>query len=298
MFADNYFGNFYPTLPSRLISRTYGISWHLADLLHSEQIHSLLNAVHPTHLLHLAWYSEPACYWQSAENYRWLKASIDLIRAFQRYGGKRIVVAGTCAEYDWRQGLCSEALTPCRPSSLYGKCKHALQQTLQAMTMATDLSAAWGRVFFLYGPREHPSRLVPSTVLSLLRGEKATCSHGHLVRDYLHVEDAAEALAALVDSPVNGPVNIASGTPLALGRLVASAAACLGVTDRLEVGTAAPAAGEAPVLLATVRRLRSEVGFVPRFDLEAGMANTVAWWKSRCSPEVCAMACEVGRRVS
>ena len=35
------------------------VQWHKADLLDSQQIRKLINTIQPTHLLHLAWYTEP-----------------------------------------------------------------------------------------------------------------------------------------------------------------------------------------------------------------------------------------------
>src|SRR4030095_7552715 len=77
-------------------------------------------------------------------------------------------------------------------------------------------SSAWGRLFFLYGPHEPRERLVASVIRSILMDEPALCSHGRQNRAFLHVQDAADALVALLDSAVSGPVNIASGTPVAV----------------------------------------------------------------------------------
>ncbi len=258
-----------------------GVLWHLADLLDPEATSLLLSTLRPTHLLHLAWYTEPKSYWNSPENYRWLNAGVSLLEQFRRCGGRRVVVAGTCAEYDWDDAVCSEATTPCTPSSIYGNCKHALHEVMEAYCREADLSGAWARVFFPYGPGEHPLKLLPSTITTLLKGAVATCRHGQLVRDYLYVEDVAEALAMLVDSEVEGPVNIASGKPMSLRDLVGAAADCLQSRDRLKIDARAPADGESPMLIGDVGRLQTEVGFTPRYDLQAGMAATVAWWKSQ-----------------
>src|SRR5437588_3229964 len=75
--------------------------WHEADLLTAGAPRALIDAVRPTHLLHLAWYSEPGTFWTSRENLRWLSTTIELLEAFADAGGQRFVGTGTCAEYDW-----------------------------------------------------------------------------------------------------------------------------------------------------------------------------------------------------
>src|SRR5581483_9823238 len=152
-----------------------GAHWHAADLLDPGQVADLLAEVRPTHLLHLAWVTTPGAYWASPDNLAWLAASLHLVRQFAACGGRRVVVAGTCAEYDWGYGYCAEGKTPLAPATLYGKCKDALRSVLEGFAAAADLSTAWGRLFYLYGPHEHPDRFVASVIRRLLAGEPAPC---------------------------------------------------------------------------------------------------------------------------
>lgn len=255
------------------------IRWHRANLLDSAESSRLMAEVRPTHLLHLAWYAVPGKFWRSYENYRWLEASIALLRHFSEQGGERAVMAGTCAEYDWSYGFCSELVTPCRPASPYGVCKNALQETLRSYCAESGLSGAWGRIFFLYGPGENPARLVASVITALLRGEMAQCTHGNQIRDFLHVEDVASGFVALLDSEVEGAVNIASGRPTSLREAVLAAADCLGARDRVQFGALPAVDNEPPLLVADVRRLTGEVGWQAKYDLASGMTQTVHHWQ-------------------
>src|SRR5215204_2486928 len=125
---------------------SHGIHWHQADLLNSQQVSALLTQIEPTSLLHSAWYAVPGDYWTSPVNVQWLQASIHLFNEFVRVGGKRIVIAGTCAEYDWSYGYCTEELTPLKQASLYGVSKHALQLVVSTLAQQKQISAAWGRI--------------------------------------------------------------------------------------------------------------------------------------------------------
>ncbi len=255
------------------------IHWHQTNLLDFPQTAALIAEVQPGYLLHFAWYTVPGEYWSSAENLRWVQASLDLLEEFTRHGGQRVVIAGTCAEYDWRYGYCSEAVTPLAPATLYGICKHSLQLMVDAFSKQTGLSAAWGRIFFLFGPHEHPDRLVAYVIRSLLRGEPARCSHGRQIRDFLYVQDVADAFVALLESGVSGPVNIASGRPMALRELVYEIAAKFNRDDLIQLGAASTSPDDPPLLVADVQRLYDEVGWTPRYDLDTGLEKTLEWWK-------------------
>src|SRR6202165_5541216 len=197
-----------------------GITWHTGALFARERIRPLLSRIGASHLLHLAWSVEPGIFRDSSENWAWKDASLSLFRDFADTGGMRIVAAGTCGEYARDGTSLSEVATAERPESLYGEAKLATWRGLESLAGETGLSAAWGRVFFLYGPREHPKRLVASGIRALLLGERAATTAGLQRRDFLHVEDVASALAALADSEVRGPVNIASGFAVEVRDLV------------------------------------------------------------------------------
>ena len=102
------------------------------------------------------------------------------------------MLAGSCAEYDWSAGRCEETTTLLRSASIYGANKNKLRARVEAIARETGLSVAWGRMFFLYGPHEHPQRLVASVIRSLLARLPARCSSGIQQRDFLHVQDARD----------------------------------------------------------------------------------------------------------
>jgi nucleoside-diphosphate-sugar epimerase len=258
-----------------------GVRWEQADLLDVDAVEKLVDRVRPSHLLHLAWFAKPGEYASSPLNLDWLRASLHLLQCFADSGGERFVGAGTCFEYDWEYGYCREGHTPPAPSTLYGACKHALNTALSAFARQRGLSSAWGRVFFLYGPHEAPSRLVSSVVRALLEGRDAPCSSGTQLRDFLHVADVAEAFVHILDGSVTGPVNIASGDPVPVWDVVAGIAENIGRPDLVQRGALPQRKGEPHLLVADVTRLREEVGFQPRFGLRDGLSNTIHWWRER-----------------
>lgn len=256
--------------------RAEGVTWHRADLLSSAGV---VAEVEPEVLLHLAWYVEPGRFWTAPENVRWVEASLALLRAFAGSGGRRAVLAGTCAEYDWTAvgERCSEEDTPLRPATLYGAAKQALHGVAARYAKQAGFALAWGRIFFVYGPGEPDGRLVPTVGRALLAGEPVPTSRGDQVRDFMHVEDVAAAFAALAGSDVTGAVNVASGEPVAVREVVDGLAALAGRPDLPQPGALPDREGDPPRLVADVSRLRDEVGFAPRIGLREGLEGTLKW---------------------
>ncbi len=262
-------------------SKEPGVIWHRADLLVPQELNAVVRSVEATHLLHLAWYMTPGRWAAAPENFLWVRASLELLLAFKEHGGARIVTSGSCLEYDWSFGYCSEDQTPRNPHTAYGVCKNALQLMTSAFAGQNGITSAWARIFFLYGPHEHPARLVTSVIRSLLRGEPARCSHGNQVRDYLFAGDVADALVALLESDITGAINIGSGQPVALKDIVLRIGERLNRPDLIRLGAIPAAPTDAPLVVADVQRLQRLLPWKPRYDLDAGLERTIEWWRSR-----------------
>lgn len=256
-----------------------GVCWHERSLLQPGCPTNLIGQVRPEYLLHLAWYAVPGKFWEAGENMEWVRASLELFSAFADKGGRRLVAAGSCAEYGSIRGECEESGTPLLPTTLYGISKHALERILRFWSPQTGLSSAWGRIFFLYGPYEHPSRVVAYVVRSLLRGEPALCSRGRQVLDFMHVADAASAFVCLLESEVQGPVNVGSSNPLPLRNVLEEIGRQLGRLDLIQFG--ARDSSQAPEhFWANTHRLVQEAGWEPQYDLAGGIRQTIEWWRS------------------
>jgi nucleoside-diphosphate-sugar epimerase len=261
-----------------------GVVWHGADLLDTAARRRLVAEVGASHLLHLAWYAEPGAFWAARENAPWVAATVGLVDEFAAAGGERAVLAGTCAEYDWSapQPLREDAAIA--PATYYGVCKDATRRVCAGLADVAGLRFAWGRIFFLYGPGEDPRRLVASVASRLVRGERAPTSAGTQLRDFLHVDDVAGAFAALVDSGVEGAVNVASGKGVTVRAIAERLAAAAGHPELLDVGAVTQRPGDPPEVTADVARLRDEVGFAPALSLRDGLEQTVSWWRDQTRP--------------
>ncbi len=261
--------------------------WYEADALDPLAVDLVLNESGASHLLHLAWCTEHGRFWDDPANGAWVDATARLADAFRDAGGSRFVLAGSCTQYAWTDaalgadGVAHEATTPRAPSTRYGAAKEYVSCELEERSAETGLSVATGLVFFPYGPHEKPERLVPSVARTLLAGAPAETSAGTQVRDFLHVADCGAALAALVDSEVTGSVNIGSGEGTAIADVARTIARIVDRDDLLRIGALPMRDDEPRRLVADVARLRDEVGFTPKLDLESGLRDAVGWWRAQ-----------------
>jgi len=258
------------------------LSWHAVDLFDSDATAALCADINATHLVHLAWETEPGQFWESGNNALWQVASEHLLEHFVRCGGKRAVLAGTCAEYDWTEGHCVAGVTSLRGQSAYSRSKLAFREYAFALAEKSDLHVAWARVFFSFGPYERKRRLVPAITLALLAGERAKCTDGEQLRDFMHVADVADAMAAVTDSNFVGDINIAHGTATTIKHLVELIAEKLAASDRIDFGAFPRPANDPARITADVSGLES-IGWAPHHTLDAAINETITWWREQAA---------------
>jgi UDP-glucuronate decarboxylase len=249
------------------------------DLQAPAELEALVDRVRPELCIHCAWHAVPGDYLNSPENAAHLRSGLALAEALAAAGCRRFVGVGTCLEYAATESALTES-SPTGPTTPYAKSKLALYRGLEQLRADTGMSTAWGRLFYLYGPFEDERRLVPSVILSLLEGRPARTTMGAQVRDFLHVDDVAAALASLAWNDLHGAVNIASGSPVTVRDLVLRIGEIVGRPELIELGVLPYPPGERMAIWADNRRL-VESGWSPRFGIDDGLAETVGWWRSR-----------------
>lgn len=189
------------------------------DLLGSDGV-DWIAEYKPTHLLHLAWYAEHGQFWESPLNWDWCNATERLARAFCKYGGQQLIIAGTCAEYDWSDSYCKENETPINPATTYGKAKEQARQKAQQICYLHNVAFAWGRIFYPFGPGEDRRRLIPAITDALLdRLDPFPINIGHW-RDFMPVQETAGCFRHILNHQLSGAYNVSSGTPIQIRELI------------------------------------------------------------------------------
>jgi nucleoside-diphosphate-sugar epimerase len=252
-------------------------------------VRRLATDVRPDTCIHCAWFVKAGEYLHSTENIALMNASLRLALGLADSGCRRFVGVGTCWEYETAVDYLTESsrIAPC---NLYSACKVGTGLALEQLARLRTMSAAWARVFYLYGPQEGPQRLFPSVILSLLKGEPKKVTAGAQVRDFLHVEDVAAALWAVAKSSVQGAINVGSGVPITVKEVVTRIGAIVGRPDLIELGALPYSPGDPMFVCGKTDRLARECGWSPRFRLDEGLQNTIAWWREELRKRGTALA--------
>ncbi len=227
--------------------------------------------------LHFAWggpgingRSDSVVQRKSAEN------TFEALSAAKKLGVSRFFISGSQAEYGKVNGKIAEG-TPCNPVLEYGRNKLLVSQEAPKIAMNYNMEYVHARFFSVYGPHDHPYALIPSCIRTFLADETMELSECSNLWNFLHVDDAAEAVLKLVecDLPTKSViVNVASTDTRILREFVEEIYHLCG--ERGECAFGARHVSEKPVdNWPDISRLKSIINWEPRIGFEEGITALI-----------------------
>jgi UDP-glucose 4-epimerase len=237
-----------------------------------------------------------------------LLGSLKLVEHLKDMGVVRMVFSSSAATYGEPQTLPLTEDHPTQPSNPYGETKLAFERALHWQRAAHGFSSFSLRYFNAAGARaggeigedHHPeTHLVPRLMAVALGreevfriyGDDYSTADGTCVRDYVHVDDLAQAhvlaLEALSLGSDGGIFNLGSDVGYSVRQVVDLAGQITGRDIPVEVGPRRP--GDPPSLVASSRRIRAELGWSPRFArLEDILSSAWEWHRNHPRGYACA----------
>ena len=263
------------------------ISLHDADLGDRATVEATIRRIKPDWVFHLA--AHGAYSWQTelAEMVRTnVIGSMNLIEAAARVGVEVLVNTGSSSEYGYKDHAPSEREL-IEPNSYYALTKSSATMFCQFTARKCGIRMPTLRLYSVYGPYEEPRRLVPALIVKGLESRLPPLASPDTARDYVYVADVLDAylLAATVESADPGEVfNVGSGIQTTLRDIVDISRRLLRLSNAPEWGTLPDRAWDTTIWRADSSRIRSQLGWEPRHDLRAGLAETIDWF--RANPEL------------
>jgi len=188
---------------------------------------------------------------------------------------RAVVRLGSSTEYGRHDGPLDET-SPLRPLGFFGATKAAGSLAVAAAASERGLRSAILRAFQVYGPLDHPARLVPSAVHAARTGTVLPLTTAGRRRDWIFVDDVVEACvrAAHADGLPTGQVlNIGTGRQVANEELVAEVARVAGRPVQVEVGTHPGRAWDAPSWVCDPALAARLLGWRAEVSLPEGLAR-------------------------
>jgi UDP-glucose 4-epimerase len=253
--------------------------------LRSPQLEDAVAAAEPDAVVHLA--AQAAVARSTADPLNDasvnILGTIGLLAACRRRAVRRVVYISTGgAAYGDTDAIPTSEDHPTRPTSPYGVAKVAAESYVACWQGLTGVSAVSLRLANVYGPRQNPlgeAGVIAIFAHRLLRGEPCLVHwDGEQTRDYVYVDDVADAVARALDRPdARGVLNVGTGLEVSVNELYRRLAGLAGVTAPPERGPKREGDWRRGALDAT--RAARALGWTPRTALDEGLARTMAYFR-------------------
>ena len=172
---------------------------------------------------------------------------------------------------------------PLNPRSPYAATKAGADRLAYSYWTTYGLPIVIVRPFNNYGPRQHPEKVIPRFITQALLGEPLTIhGDGHASRDWLYVDDDAEAIEAIIETDVGqiaGEVlNVATGVDISVAEIADLVLDCVGRPRTLRVSVP-ERPGQVDRHIGSTDKLERLTGWRAQTEFAAGLARTVAWYR-------------------
>ena len=243
------------------------------DLLDYADFQSLMNSFKPQLLCHLAWVTDFGEFWQSEKNSDWCYATEKLVKAFVNSGGSKVLITGSCAEYEISGNPLIEYSTPLAFDTNYSIYKNRARELVRSICHESELDFVWARIFYLYGEGQDRRKFIPSILSTLNRDVPRITLRDNNVYDYLHVSDAAEAIVALLHSNARGDYNICSAQPISNLDIINTLAKAMN-RQKFEIILSSDYRKKPKTIVGSNKRL-SSIGWSQKIQLQDGLIHCI-----------------------
>jgi NAD dependent epimerase/dehydratase len=213
-----------------------------------------------------------------------IKGTLNVLQAARALETGRVLVTSTSEVYGSAQYAPIDEKHPFQGQSPYSATKIGADRLAESFFRSFDTPVTIVRPFNTYGPRQSARAVIPTIITQLLSGERELkLGSTSPTRDFNHVKDTVAAFIALAqaDGVAGEEVNIASGEEHSVGDVARQLIADISPEARLVAADERIRPGKSEVirLIGDNRKLRTLTTWKPRFDLRAGLRDTVAWFR-------------------
>lgn len=262
----------------------------LSEIMQSEGIEAVVHLA--AHSIVGESMEKPGKYFQNN-----LSNGLNLLEGMVNNNVGYLVFSSTAAVYGEPKEVPITENHPTNPASTYGDSKLFFEKILERYQQIYDLKYVSLRYFNAAGadysgkigeahdPETHLIPIVLQKVLGIrdklyIFGDDYPTRDGSCIRDYIHVEDLADAhilaLNALIDGMDSRIYNLGNGEGYSVKEVIKTASKVVGKEIKAEIGSRR--AGDPAVLVASSKKIREELGWKPKYSALETIIETAWKW--------------------
>ncbi len=213
-----------------------------------------------------------------------IKGTLNVLQAARKFNIKKLIVTSTSEVYGTARYVPIDENHPMQGQSPYSATKIAADRLAESFHKSFNLPLVIARPFNTYGPRQSARAVIPTIITQLLAGN-TEIRLGNLspTRDFNYVKDTCRGFFEIAKSEktIGQEINIATGVEISIEKLVKTLINKLNRSAKIicDEERGRPENSEVDRLLGSNKKIMELTNWRPRYDLEAGLDETISWFK-------------------
>jgi NAD dependent epimerase/dehydratase len=213
-----------------------------------------------------------------------IKGTLNLLQASREQNIEKVIITSTSEVYGTAQYVPIDEKHPLQGQSPYSATKIAADKLAESFYRSFGLPVVIARPFNTFGPRQSARAIIPTIITQLISG-KEEIHLGDLTptRDFNYVKDIVTGFIALAESPdtIGGEFNISTGIECTIADLVNQLIDLINPSAKIicDNQRIRPKKSEVYRLCGCNKKIRKYTNWTPKYDLKAGLEETVKWFK-------------------
>ncbi len=206
-----------------------------------------------------------------------------LLDAIRETPVERFILISSSEVYGTAEYAPMDEEHPLNPRSPYAATKAGADRLVYSYFTTYDLPVVIVRPFNNFGPRQHPEKVIPRFITQALSDQPLTIhGDGHASRDWLYVDDDAEAIEAIIAADIDAiageVINVATGVDLSVSQIADAVLEALDKPESLK-SYVDERLGQVDRHIGSTEKAERLVGWHARVSFEEGLARTVEWYR-------------------
>jgi nucleoside-diphosphate-sugar epimerase len=268
------------------------VTLHLASLADRDQLATVVRHARPEWIFHLATHGAYSSQTDLGEMVQTnVLGTINLVEECLKVGFDAFVNTGSSSEYGLKDHAPSEREW-LDPNSYYAVTKASASLYCRYTAQRHGVLLPTLRLYSVYGPYEEPTRLLPTLLRLGLESRLPPLVNPETSRDFVYVDDVVEAYLQATTGERDEPgaiYNVGTGVQTSLREVVELTRRLLQLETEPNWGTMPARIWDTQVWVADPRKIREQLGWVPKYTLEQGLRHHLEWlraWMSKDSATI------------
>lgn len=224
----------------------------------------------PQALIHTAWITTPEFYRSHSSNFQYADFTARLAEALLESKVQHFISLGSCAEYVQEVDSGFQVKENLSSRTLYSEQKIQAFNSAHRILANSEIQFTWARIFFPYGPGQHPLRLIPSLLQSLKNGQPISLSDTTSIYDWITTRDIASAISWILQHQLTSEIDVGTSVGFTNLEILIALERLLGIRHK-SVIEKVHGFGMNQQLIASKDSALFRSGWAPKDSLESGL---------------------------